>query len=148
MPNYFMTAKNPEEARDFFADMVEQGKLKIVLAQERPDIYSKIRPSEDVHLVIDAADATPPEGVEFDRVLGEFRPTPLPEDQVASWSVKEPEPPAAEEAAAEEEVVEVGAVPAQSEAQAEAAVEDAPTLAKMGILDQPWKPFTSRGYKG
>lgn len=148
MPNYFMPAKDPDEVRNFFADMVEQGKLKIVLAPERPDIYSRIQPSEDIHLVVDAADATPPEGVDFDRVLGEFRPTPLPEDQVASWSVEEPAPPVAEEAAAAEEVTEVGAAPAQSEAQAEATMEDAPTLAKTGILDEPWTPFTSRGFKG
>lgn len=148
MPTYFMPAKDPEEVRNFFADMVEQGKLKIVLATERPDIYSRIQPSEDIHLVVDAADASPPEGVDFDRVLGEFRPTPLPEDQVASWSVKDEDSTPTEEAAVEEETVEVGAAPAESEVQAEAAVEDAPTLAKPGILDKPWTPFASRGFKG
>lgn len=144
MPIFFMPAKDPEEVRSFFADLVEQGKLKLTLATERPDVYDRLEPTEEVRLVVDRADAAPPEGANFDKILSEFRPTPLPEDQLASWSDEKPAPEEAETDSSEDD-------PPAAEAGAEESAELGPavgTSAAGGILDQKWTPFTTRGFKG
>lgn len=145
MPNYFMPAKDPEEVRNFFRDLQDQGKLKVTLATERPDVYDRIQPTEEVRLVVDAADAHPPENVTFDKILEEFRPTPLPEDQLASWT----------DEITPDEPTEPGSAPVeqdQDEVRAEETTELMPAVPPAeeagGVLNQKWTPFTSRGFKG
>lgn len=146
MPNYFMPAKDPEEVRNFFKDLQEQDKLKITLAPERPDVYDRIQPTEEVRLVVDVADAKPPENVIFDKILPEFRPTPLPEDQLASWSDEIMPAESSEPDSVADEM------PAQAEEKAEETTELMPALSHAedggAALDRKWTPFTERGFKG
>lgn len=154
MPNYFMPAKDPSEVRQFFQEMVDQGKLKVVLATERPDVYDRITPTEEIRLVVDRADATPPENVDFDKVLGEFRPTPLPQDQVASWSDEiSPESGAPEAGASEDEPLVVEGHPSEDikPEEEDAIVAGQPPAGSDGAgsaLDRKWIPFADRGFKG
>lgn len=152
MPNYFMPAKDPEEVRTFFGDLVDQGKLKIVLATERPDVFNGITPTEEVRLIVDRSDATPPEGVDFDKVLPEFRPTPIPEDQLKSWS-DEILPPSEEEekpSSEDEAVVEIPTPTSDTQVDEDLSLvpETSTSDAGSGVLDKKWTPLTTRGFKG
>lgn len=155
-----MPAKDPFEARDFFQPLVEQGKLTVILANERPDAYDRVAPCDDVKLIIDTADSVPPEGTEFTQVLSEFRPDPIPEDQLANWtsdsSVTEPEAlrPEASSVLADPS----GATPdqslesgqeghASSEVRTESLVVEHPTEPESDT-DRQWIPFADRGFKG
>lgn len=162
MPTYFMPAKDPYEARDFFQPLVDQGKLTVILANERPDAYDRIVPCDDVKLIIDTADSKPPEAAEFTQVLGEFRPEPIPEDQLEAWtsnaSVAEQEVQRSEEdaerlaepdgqAAVQELEPEDKKESELPELQADSLVVEHPTET-VSDTDRQWIPFADRGYKG
>lgn len=161
-----MPAKQPEEVKTFFAPLVEQGKLKVILANERPDAYSRIEPTDDVRLIVDVAGVDPPEGVTFTKVLDEFRPDPIPEDQFNNWLQESiPTPPAETTASNDvEQESQVSAEPPAESASDEVAVPadiqnvnsmepvDDPTPAitteSTSITDRPWTSFKDRGFKG
>lgn len=162
MPTYFMPAKDPYEVRDFFQPLVDQGKLTVILANERPDAYDRIVPCDDVKLVIDTADSKPPEAAEFTQVLGEFRPEPIPEDQLEAWvsnsSVAEQEIQRSEEDTAkladtEGQAItqslepEIAKESTEPELQVDSLVVEHPTE-PTSATDRQWIPFADRGYKG
>lgn len=159
MPTFFMPAKDPFEARDFFQPLVDQGKLTVILANERPDAYDRITPCDDVKLIIDTADARPPEGAEFTHVLSEFRPDPIPEDQMAAWtsdnSVTEPDEQKEEEADEQAESsadatpqsLESGLGGPSPELETTPLTVEHPTE-PVSETDRQWIPFADRGYKG
>lgn len=150
MPYLFMPAKDPSEVISFFDDLVQDGKLKVINAEDRPDVWARVEPCDDIRLIVGAAETVPPEGTDIARVLDEFRPEPDANTQYNSWAMK----PESEEDAGDASIEPVDdksqeLPPADVTLESEPApVEDNPIEQAHSAMDKPWTSFASRGFKG
>ena len=150
MPYLFMPAKDPAEVVAFFDDIVQDGRLKIINAEDRPDVWARVEPCDDIRLIVGSVDTVPPEGTDIARVLDEFRPEPDANTQFNNWATKpeseaDTEAPSAEPAGEPSPDLPPADVTLESEP---APVEDEPVEQAHSAMDKPWTSFASRGFKG